>query len=84
MDKIDTYMKEIKGDIYNIEEELIGIVTTKERNIFSRKNYILVSDDIKVGKYGYIANISSKELKGNNSYVKVRSIIHLKMEMLFL
>lgn len=67
-------MKEIKGDIYNIEEELIGIVTTKERNIFSRKNYILVSDDIKVGKYGYIANISSKELKGNNSYVKVRSI----------
>lgn len=64
-------MKELNGATYNVEGELLGIVTKKRRNIFSRKDYILVSDSIDTTPFGYTATISTQRLHGKYPSVQV-------------
>lgn len=52
-------MKKTFGITHNIEDTIIGRVTTEERNIFSRKDYILVKENLEVGAYGYLAVITN-------------------------
>ncbi len=63
-------MKKIFGKAYNIKDTILGKITTKERNIFSRKDYILVKEKIEEGKTGYLAVVTNFEnVKGDNPIV---------------
>lgn len=67
-------MKELKGIASNISKELLGIVTRNSKNIFSRQNYILVSDDISKSQRGYIATISTRSLESQRAWVQVDNL----------
>ena len=58
-------MKQIIGTPINIEEEVLGRITLKKRNFFSRKDYILVSEDLPNTAFGYSAVITNSQLSGN-------------------
>lgn len=58
-------MKQIRGIPINIEEDILGRITLKKRNIFSRKDTILVADDLHNIPHGYSAVITNNQLSGN-------------------
>ena len=54
-------MKKINGTPYNINTDLLGRITIKGKNIFSRKDEILVKADINKAPSGYAALITNTE-----------------------
>jgi His-Xaa-Ser system radical SAM maturase HxsC len=54
-------MKKINGTPYNINTDLLGRITIKGKNIFSRKDEILVKADINKAPSGYAAFITNTE-----------------------
>lgn len=58
-------MKKIIGTPINIEEDILGRITLKERNIFNRKDYILVADNLASVPSGYTAVITNSQIAGN-------------------
>ena len=58
-------MKQISGIPINIEEDILGRITLKKRNVFRRKDTILVADDLLNIPYGYSAAITNNKLSGN-------------------
>ena len=67
-------MKELNGISHNLSGEVLGIVTKRNRNIFSRRNYILVSDDFNDVKSRYVTMITTRSLETQNPYLKVDSL----------
>ena len=51
-------MKQIQGTSYNINDDIIGRITFG-KNIFSRSNEILVSNNVDKPAFGYCATITS-------------------------
>ena len=49
-------MKQINGTPINIEEDILGRITLKKRNVFGRKDYILVAEDLPNVPSGYSAS----------------------------
>lgn len=58
-------MKQITGIPINIEEDVLGHITLKKRNVFSRKDYILVAEELTKIPSGYSAAITNNQLFGN-------------------
>ena len=58
-------MKQITGSPINIEEDILGRITLKNRNVFSRKDYILVAEDLSNIPSGYSATITNNHLSSN-------------------
>jgi len=58
-------MKQITGIPINIEEDVLGRITLKKRNVFSRKDYILVSADLSNVPSGYSAAITNCQISSN-------------------
>jgi His-Xaa-Ser system radical SAM maturase HxsC len=58
-------MKKITGTPINIEEDILGRITLKKRNVFSRNNYILVAEDLFNVPFGYSAAITNNHIVGN-------------------
>lgn len=59
-------MKQINGTAYNISDDILGKITLKGKNIFSRKDTILVGTDIENVPYGYLAVITDSKKVGND------------------
>lgn len=58
-------MKQITGTPINIEEDILGRITLKKRNVFSRKDYILVAEDLSKVPSGYSAVITNNQIVSN-------------------
>ena len=58
-------MKQINGSPINVEEDILGRITIKKRNVFSRKDYILVAEDLSNVPSGYSAAITNNLIAGN-------------------
>lgn len=58
-------MKQITGTPKNIKEDILGRITLKKRNVFSRKDYIFVAEDLSDVPYGYSAAITNNQIAGN-------------------
>ena len=58
-------MKQINGTPINIEEDILGRITLKKRNVFGRKDYILVAEDLPNVPSGYSAAITTNQIAGN-------------------
>lgn len=58
-------MKHIKGTPIDIEEDILGRITLKKRNVFSRKDYILVAEGLSNVPSGYSAVITNNQIVGN-------------------
>ena len=58
-------MKQIKGTSINIEEDILGRVTLKKRNIFCRKDYIYVAKDLTDVPFGFLAAVTNSHISGN-------------------
>ena len=54
-------MKQINGAAFNIEADILGRITLKGKNIFNRKDEILVKADAKDLPSGYAALITNSE-----------------------
>lgn len=67
-------MKELTGITHNLSGEILGVITKKGRNIFSRKNYILVSDEFSNVKSGYAGTITTRFLNSQNPHIQVASL----------
>ena len=52
-------MKQINGTAYNIEADILGRITLKGKNIFNRKDEILVKADAKDLPSGYASLITN-------------------------
>jgi His-Xaa-Ser system radical SAM maturase HxsC len=59
-------MKQIQGTSYNINDDIIGRITFG-KNIFSRSNEILVSNNVDKPVFGYSATITSNKSVVDNS-----------------
>lgn len=59
-------MKQIAGTPINIEEDILGRITLKKRNVFSRKDYILVAKDLLNVPSGYSAAITNSQIVGKD------------------
>lgn len=59
-------MKQIQGTSYNINDDIIGRITFG-KNIFSRSNEILVSNNVDKPAFGYSATITSNKSVIDNS-----------------
>lgn len=59
-------MKQIQGTSYNINDDIIGRITFG-KNIFSRSNEILVSNNVDKPAFGYSATITSNKSVVDNS-----------------
>lgn len=58
-------MKQIHGNVLNIKSDILGIITLKGKNIFGRRDYILVGKDLDSCPRGYCAAITNiTEIKG--------------------
>ena len=57
-------MRQIRGISINIKEDVLGRITLKKRNVFSRKDYILVAENLSNIPYGYSAVITNIQLSG--------------------
>ena len=57
-------MKQINGSPINIEEDILGCITFKRRNVFCRKDYIFVAEDLSNVPYGYSAAITNGQIAG--------------------
>ena len=55
-------MKQINGLAFNIETDILGRITLKGKNIFNRKNEILVKADAEEMPAGYMALITNKKV----------------------
>ena len=53
-------MKQINGTAFNIESDILGRITLKGKNIFNRKDEILVRADAKDLSSGYAALITDR------------------------
>ncbi|MFI3261699.1 MAG: His-Xaa-Ser system radical SAM maturase HxsC [Rikenellaceae bacterium] len=73
-------MKQINSIVTNIEDEVLGIITLKPKNIFGRNKYILVSENLDTPKRGYAATISNRKLSGstNRSFCMVSELSDFK------
>ena len=58
-------MKQITGTPINIEEDILGRITLKKRNIFSRKDHILVEEELSNVPLGYLAAITNNQITDN-------------------
>lgn len=58
-------MKQITGTPINIDEDILGRITFKKRNIFRRRDYILVVSNQNSMPFGYAAVITNGDLSGN-------------------
>ena len=58
-------MKQITGTPKNIKEDILGRIALKKRNVFSRKDYILVAEDLSNVPSGYSAAITNNQIAGN-------------------
>ncbi len=69
-------MRQVNGIAINIDNEILGIVTLRNRSIFKRSNYILVKDGLKNPSVGYIATITThSELpKTDKAMCRIESI----------
>lgn len=68
-------MKQINGTATNISSEILGIVTLKDRGVFSRGNYILVKDNLLKTQAGYVATISTNSMATNKPHCQIDSIV---------
>lgn len=57
-------MKQITGTPIHIEEDILGRITLKKRNVFSRKDYIYVTSDLARIPSGYSATITNSHVNG--------------------
>ena len=57
-------MKQISGIPISIEEDILGRITLKKRNVFSRKDYIYVASDLTTIPFGYTATITNSHISG--------------------
>lgn len=55
-------MKQLQGKCHNLGNEILGKITLKGKNIFNRKDYILVSENASDNKMGYLATITSRQV----------------------
>ena len=63
-------MKQIKGTAFNIGDDILGRISKTNKNIFNRKDTILVTNDVSRIPSGYSAIITNAtELKANTPYV---------------
>lgn len=63
-------MKKAFGIAHNIEDTILGKITTEEKNIFGRKDYILVKENVETGAYGYLAVVTNTDfIKGDKPIV---------------
>lgn len=62
-------MKQLQGKCHNISNEILGIITLTGKNIFNRKDYILVNENTSENKKGYLATITSKQVDVANGCV---------------
>lgn len=61
-------MKQLLGIPHNIDNDILGRITIKGKNIFSRSNDILVKSNASSCHYGYLATITdSKDIEGDAS-----------------
>lgn len=58
-------MKQITGTPINIKEDILGRITLKNRNVFSRKDYILVAENLSNVPSGYSAVITNNQIVSN-------------------
>ena len=58
-------MKQITGTPINIEEDILGRITLKKRSIFSRKDNILVTENLSNVPPGYLAAITNNQIVRN-------------------
>ena len=56
-------MKELRCQPYHVNEDILGIITLKGKNLFQRKNFILVKENLSSPCSGYLATISTVLLK---------------------
>lgn len=59
-------MKQITGTPINIEEDILGRITLKNRNVFGRKDYILVAENLSNVPLGYPAVITNNQIVSND------------------
>jgi len=57
-------MKELRCKPYNVKEDILGVITLKGKNIFHRKNAILVKEGLSSPQMGYAATITNSDLSG--------------------
>ena len=57
-------MKQIIGTPINIVEDILGRITLNKRNVFSRKDYILVAENLSNVPFGYSAAITNSQIAG--------------------
>lgn len=62
-------MKQLKGKCHNFSNEILGRITLTGKNIFNRKDYILVNENTSENKKGYLATITSKHVDVANGCV---------------
>lgn len=62
-------MKQLKGKCHNFSNEILGRITLTRKNIFNRKDYILVNENTSENKKGYLATITSKHVDVANGCV---------------
>ncbi|MFI3297620.1 MAG: His-Xaa-Ser system radical SAM maturase HxsC [bacterium] len=67
-------MKNIKSITSNVRSEILGIVTTKELNIFNRSKYIYVGFDPINNRCGYQAVISTSQINSSKPTIIVDDI----------
>lgn len=58
-------MKHLIGTPVNIKEDVLGRITLKSKNVFSRKDNILVADNLTSVPSGYAAVITNVQVSGN-------------------
>lgn len=63
-------MKQLTTKFHNIKEPILGKITFTRKNIFVRKNYILIKAGLTSSPSGYVASITDKKsFTGNNPIV---------------
>lgn len=58
-------MKQITCTPINIEKDILGRITLKKRNVYNRKDYILVSENLASVPFGYSAAITNRSISSN-------------------
>ena len=56
-------MKQLQGLCHNLNNEIMGKITLKGKNILNRKDYIFVSESASDNKIGYLATVTSKHIE---------------------
>lgn len=62
-------MKQIKGIAHNIHTTILGRITLKKKNVFCRKNEILVCKNLTKIPSGYLTIVTDVDINAKNGYI---------------